>query len=169
MASDNSTSSFPIIVFINDSSPAATTTFNNEQLKSTFKFAILDDIDRKKGSEVKESVDKIKMLLSKRIDLYTVAAHGVTKTHSAAWWLKFSFAKEVVSGESYSISNFVSCQNCFSTYRYGISSTESITRHQCDTATSSSASTSNNNQSTLDVHFNKNKKQFRVSEQKKSY
>ncbi|CAF4946374.1 unnamed protein product [Rotaria sp. Silwood1] len=99
MASDNSTSSFPIIVFINDSSPAATTTFNNEQLKSTFKFAILDDIDRKKGSEVKESVDKIKMLLSKRIDLYTVAAHGVTKTHSAAWWLKFSFAKEVVSDD----------------------------------------------------------------------
>ncbi|CAF1269215.1 unnamed protein product [Rotaria sp. Silwood1] len=48
MASDNSTSSFPIIVFINDSSPPATITFNNEQLKSTFKFAILDDIDRKK-------------------------------------------------------------------------------------------------------------------------
>ncbi|CAF1299481.1 unnamed protein product [Rotaria sordida] len=158
MASGNSTSSFPNTVFINDSSPPATITFDNQQLKSKLKFAILDDIDRKKGCEVKEAADEIKKLLSKRIDRYTVAAHGITKTHPAAWWLTFGFAKEIVSGESYSISNFVSCQNCFNTYRYGVSSTESITRHRCDTATSSSASTSNNNQSTLNVHFNKNKK-----------
>ncbi|CAF1262162.1 unnamed protein product [Rotaria sordida] len=48
MASGNSTSSFPNTIFINDSSPPATTTFNNEQLKSKFKFTILDDINRKK-------------------------------------------------------------------------------------------------------------------------
>ncbi|CAF4498504.1 unnamed protein product [Rotaria sp. Silwood2] len=147
MASANPTSSFPDSRFVNDPLPSATATFNKEQLKSKFNLAILDDLDRKK--EVK----------------YTVVANGITKSHAAVWWSKFGFTKEIVSGETHSISNFVSCQHCFATYRYGASSTESISHHQCHAATSSCAFTFNKSHCTLDAYFNKNKKQFRVSEQ----
>jgi hypothetical protein len=79
---------------------------------------IFDDIDNRKRHEIKEMADEIKKLLSLRIDRYTVVAHGVTKSHLANWWSNFGFPKEIVSGETFLISNFVSCQQCFATFQF---------------------------------------------------
>ncbi|CAF4794284.1 unnamed protein product [Rotaria sp. Silwood1] len=149
-----------------DITSSSTSTLHKEQLKSKFKLAIIDDIEKKTRNEIKEKAEEIKKLLSLRVDRYTVTAHGVSKTHLATWWSNFGFAKEEVSGEAFFVSNFISCQKCFITYRYGSSSTESIARHQCTGLTLSSCnSTTTENPFTLEKHFTKQKKPFRHFEQ----
>ncbi|CAF1049622.1 unnamed protein product [Adineta steineri] len=139
-----------------------TSRLQKEQLKSKFRLAAIDDIEKKSRYEIKEKADEIKRLLCMRVGRYTVNASGVTKSHLASWWSTFGFAKEEVSGETYFVSNFVSCQKCFTTYRYGSSSTESISRHQCNSSISSSPKSATiDNQFTLDKHFIKEKKIFR--------
>ncbi|CAF1397851.1 unnamed protein product [Rotaria magnacalcarata] len=96
---------------------------------------------------------------------FTVIAHGVTKTHLAGWWSNFGFAKETVSDETFSVSNFVSCAHCFTTYRYGSSSTESTSRHKCHGLTSSCKPPATENSFTLDKHVIKQKNSFRLFEQ----
>ena len=147
-------------------SPPATSTVNKERLKLMFKLAIIDDVENKKRHEIKPKIDEIKKLLNRRTDRYKVVAHGVDKSHLASWWSKFGFAKETISGETFSVSNFVSCQYCFTTYRYGSSSTESISRHQCDGTPSSLSKPDTAEYSfKLDKHFVKHKKPFRHFEQ----
>ena len=166
MASANFSSSSIDDDLVIDSPPSTAQTINKEQLKLKFKLAIIDDIENKRRHEVKEKTDEIKRLLSKRTDRFTVVAHGITKSHVASWWSNFGFAKETISGEIFLVSNFVSCQQCFATYRYGSSSTESISRHQCHGLTSSSSkSTTVEHSFTLDKHVVKQKKSFRHFEQ----
>jgi hypothetical protein len=152
-----------------DATPRATPTTSNEQLKRKFKLATIDDVENKKRHQIKEKSDEIKRLLSLRIDRFTIIAHGVTKHHLASWWSNFGFAKETIAGETFTVANFVSCAKCFTTYRYGSCSTESISRHQCDGLTSSSSSSGNSMASdylfTLDKHLVKQKNPFRHSEQ----
>ena len=112
---------------------------NKEQLKLKSKLATIDDVGSKTRYGIKEKINEIKKLLGRRTDRYKVVAHGVDRSHLTSWWSKFGFAKETihVSDEAFSVSNFVSCQYCFTTYRYGLSSTESTSRHKCDGAPSS--------------------------------
>ena len=142
---------------------SATPTVDKEQLKFKFKLASIDDMENKKIHLLKEKANEIKKLLSMRTDRFTIAAHGVTKSHLANWWSNFGFAKETVSGEIFSVSNFVSCEKCFTTYRYGSSSTETISRHECDGSISSSVVAEHS--FTLDKHFIKQKISFRHAEQ----
>ncbi|CAF3141700.1 unnamed protein product [Rotaria sp. Silwood2] len=83
--------------------------------------------------------------------------------------LKFRLAlidDETISGETFTVSNFVSCIHCFTTYRYGSSSIESISHHECSGPTSSFKSATTENSSTLDKHFMKQKNPFRLCEQR---
>ncbi len=75
---------------------------DKHQLKLKFKLAILDNIENKKRHEIRK-------LLSMRTERFIVIAHGVTKSHLASWWSNFGFAKEIVSEETFLVSNFVSC------------------------------------------------------------
>lgn len=118
------------------------TIIDKEKLKLKFQLACIDDVDNKKRMEIKAQSDQIKQLLCKRIARFTAVTHGVTKTHLASWWSSFGFAQETVSDEIFIVSNFVSCIHCFTTYRYGSSSTECISHHKCSDLTS-----------TLDKHF----------------
>ncbi|CAF3499001.1 unnamed protein product [Rotaria sp. Silwood2] len=165
MACENLSPSSTDNDFIIDISSSATKRNEKEQLKLKFHLAIIDDIDKNNIKETKEKANKIKILLSKRIDRFTVTAHGITKTHLASWWSNFGFAKENISGETSFVSNFISCQQCFTTFRYGLSSTESIARHQCHGLTSSCNSASNDYSHTLDKHVIKSKTSFRPSKQ----
>ncbi|CAF1433590.1 unnamed protein product [Rotaria sordida] len=142
-----------------DISSSTTEEIDREQLKLKFRLALIDDVDNKKTSEIKAKSDQIRKLLCQRINRFTVVAHGVTKTHLAQWWSSFGFAKETISGETFTVSNFVSCIHCFTTYRYGSSSTESIAHHECSGPTTE-------NSSTLDKHFTKQKNPFRLCEQR---
>lgn len=167
MASNNLSSSPTANNLIIDLSSPATQTIHKEQLKLKLKLAVIDDIENKKRHEIRDKTDEIKRLLSIRNDRFTIVAHGVTKSHLASWWSNFGFAKETISGETFSVSNFVSCQQCFTTYRYGSSSTETISRHQCPGLASSSSCKSATTEYlfTLDKHLVKQKNPFRHSEQ----
>ncbi|CAF4586328.1 unnamed protein product, partial [Rotaria sp. Silwood2] len=134
-----------------DISSSTTEEIDREQLKLKFRLTLIDDVDNKKNNEL--------------IDLL-LFAHGVTKTHLAKWWSSFGFAKETISGETFTVSNFVSCIHCFTTYRYGSSSIESISHHECSGPTSSFKSATTENSSTLDKHFMKQKNPFRLCEQR---
>ncbi|CAF4302813.1 unnamed protein product, partial [Rotaria sp. Silwood2] len=149
-----------------DISSSTTEEIDKEQLKLKFRLALIDDVDNKKTSEIKAKSDQIIKLLCQRIDRFTVVGHGVTKTHLVKWWSSFGFAKETISGETFTVSNFVSCIHCFTTYRYGSSSTESISHHECSGPTSSFKSATTENSSTLDKHFMKQKNPFRLCEQR---
>ncbi|CAF1591790.1 unnamed protein product [Rotaria magnacalcarata] len=142
-----------VVIEINSSA----TEIDMEQLKEKFQLARIDDIENKKPAEIKTKSDQIKRLLCKRNPQFSVIAHGVTKTHLASWWSSFGFAMETLSNETFTVSNFVSCTQCFTTYRYGSSSTESMSHHRC----SESIFTL-----TLDKHFIKQKNPFRVGEQR---
>ncbi|CAF3221229.1 unnamed protein product, partial [Rotaria sp. Silwood2] len=128
-----------------DISSSTTEEIDKEQLKLKFRLALIDDVDNKKTSEIKAKSDQIIKLLCQRIDRFTV---------------------ETISGETFTVSNFVSCIHCFTTYRYGSSSTESISHHECSGPTSSFKSATTENSSTLDKHFMKQKNPFRLCEQR---
>lgn len=168
MANNNLPSSSRTNDLIIDDSPPEAQAIHNEQLKLKFRLAIIDDVENKKRHEIKEKSEEIKKLLSIRTDRFTIVAHGATKSHLASWWSNFGFAKETISGDSFIVSNFVSCTQCFTTYRYGSCSTESISRHQCQGLTSSSSSSktaAGEYLFTLDKHLVKQKNSFRHTEQ----
>lgn len=168
MANNNLPSSSRINEFTIDDSPLQTQAIHNEQLKLKFRLAIIDDVENKKRQEIKEKSEEIKKLLSIRSNRFTIIAHGTTKSHLASWWCNFGFAKETILDDSFVVSNFVSCIKCFTTYRYGSCSTESISRHQCQGLTSSSSSSKTAPSEylfTLDKHLLKQKNSFRHTEQ----
>ncbi|CAF1266528.1 unnamed protein product [Adineta ricciae] len=167
MANANlSSSSMEDDLIIDSSPPSTTQTYTKEQLKLKFKLANIDEISNKKAKDIKEKTEEIKRLLSRRTDRFTIVANGINKTHLASWWSNFGFAKETVLGESFLVTNFVSCQHCFTTYRYGSSSTESISRHQCNsTSPTSNKSSAVEYAFTLDKHVFKEKKTFSHLEQ----
>lgn len=139
---------------------------NKERLRTKFRLAFLDDIENKKRRHLIDNATKIKDLLALRSNRFTVVAHGVTKSHVAKWWSNFGFPTETIEDETYSVLNFVSCQHCFVTYRYGSSSTETISRHQCQSSSSDYLSSTKSEYSfTLDQRFVKQKHSFRRVEQ----
>ncbi|CAF3326372.1 unnamed protein product [Rotaria sp. Silwood2] len=166
MTNSNLYSSFTSADVSHNESSSSTQILTTEDVKSKFKLAVLDDINNKKPHQVKELADGIQKLLNKKIDRYNVVSHGIDKLHMAKWWSKFGFAKEIVSGDTYTATNFVSCEVCFATFRYGSSSTEAISHHRCNVS-SSVKLIDGENQHVLDKHFIKKKTAFRSSEQKK--